>query len=225
MKTLLLQLSVFAFSLSSGFSSDIFSSSLYSADSGSDDRLIVSSTGIPLNSGYAGTGIFSLTDSEVAQLAASHDLGALFAAFQPVGGTDNFSAGAISELGVDIPGAYITFHWSIEVTPAETGATLYTLVFNTSDAATATEFALFKSDTTLQPDPPAPNPPNNYNIMLRDLVIITGNNGPAIVSPNLGPSAVQTVALVPVPEPSSLVVAIAGFGIAACLRRRERTAG
>jgi hypothetical protein len=223
MRTALLSLSLLAVTVSTSLSATFFSSALEDGNGDGTDRLIATSAGIRLTSGYAGSGIFSLTDSEVAQLAAARDFSALFASFQAIGGTDNFIQGNLANLGFPVAGSYFISQEGVVVTPAEVGASLYTLIFNSSSAASATEFALLKSTQNLQADAASPAVPNFYSNFASEMAVVAGMAGPTFLATDLSsnPTPTGSIQLVVIPEPSCFALAAAGLTLAVGARRRR----
>lgn len=206
---------------------NFLSSSHPNLDGGAGDRFILdvgpATASFLLNSGYAGTGRFNLSDSDV-DLAVS--TGGTFAAllapgaFNPYVGVDDFSTGITNLLGA-VPGAYAI---SSAVNPgANAGATLYTFIGNGTTLAGSTAIALFRHTIAIAADDPGSPTPNEYAPDLVNGLLLVGTAvSLSVTDANLGitnqlVSGVQLVEVIP--EPSSAMMTIVG---ALFLLRRKR---
>ena len=181
--------------------------------------LVVTSAGTLLSSGYAGTGFFSIPDSEVTADINSRNFSALAAAFTSIV-SDNFVQGGTALAGTAVPGFYATGNTSFDPTPY-IGKTIYTFITNGTSlsAANATQFALlsFSGKLPVAADPATP-PPTSYNVYAGDGTIAFGKTGPVTHSDVAG-GDFSTIQLQTVPEPS---VALLGLlGVAGLVRRRR----
>ena len=211
------------FSASFGNAAIVQSSSLFNIDGSSPDTLILAATGnSPLSFGFASSGVFSLSDSEVTTFAGLQDISSLIGGFNGFIGSDDFQTGVDFLFGTgDIAGAYAFQSASFDPTPF-IGASLYTFIGNGADLASSTEFALYRHDITLAADAAPPTPETVYDLLLTNGVLLIGTQTVFdSTDPNLGTnnSPVSAIQLAAIPEPSSFL--LSAIGALALLRRKR----
>lgn len=106
-------------------------------------------------------------------------------------------------------------------TASQIGHTIYTFISNGSSLASGNEFALLGYGT-ITADPPAPNPPNAYNLGAAYGTILAGTAGTTTFSNSdlvIDNATVKSIGLAPVPETS--VVLFGLIGMAGFVRRRR----
>ena len=83
------------------------SSSLFNIDGSAPDTLILAAAGDTLSFGFASSGVFSLSDTQVSTFASAQDVNSLIPAFNGFIGSDDFQTGVDFLFGTgDISGAY-----------------------------------------------------------------------------------------------------------------------
>lgn len=204
------------------------SSSLFNIDGTPPDALVLASAGGTISSGFASSGVFSLTDLQVTTLAntfaTSLDITSLKSAFNGFLGSDDFQTGVdfLFNTG-DISGAYAFQSASFNPT-AFIGQSLYTFIGDGVDLDSSTEFALYRHTTTLTADSVSPTPENTYDLLLTGGTLLIGGPTTSFLSTdaNLGTdgdtvNAIQLVSTIP--EPSALL--LSAFGVLGLLRRKR----
>lgn len=200
------------------FGAIINSSTFVNFDGSSPDSIIVNSTGSALTSGYAGTGYFTISDSEVSNLIVTNDFSTL-ATFFVTFGTDDFATGVDNIFGTgDIAGGFAIVNDSVDPTAA-IGRTLYSFFGDGGSIADSTEVGLYRHAEVLTADPAAPAPPNEYFLYINGGEILVGDSttGTTVIDgETINHSALR---LFVIPEPSSLI--LGGLGSLLVLRRRR----
>jgi hypothetical protein len=205
----------------SAYSATIYSSALINADGGAADRVILSTSGSLLSSGYAGIGWFTtLTNGQVTAGATPELISGLTSSFTALG-SDNFVDGNSNNLGSAVPGSFII---NVAQTNFTSSFTLYNFIGNGATLAESTSFALFRLNQTVAPDPALPAVPLAYQFGMNDGTLVFGTAGtfPGYSNNDLGITStpVSSFQLVnAIPEPSAaLLGAIGALGL---LRRRR----
>ncbi|MEY4570191.1 MAG: hypothetical protein RLZZ398_1630 [Verrucomicrobiota bacterium] len=169
----------------------------------------------PMTSGLVRVGIFTtLTDLQVLGFATALDFDSLNGALTTLA-SDNFT-GVETAYGSAIPGLVSMNASGIVATGSET---LYTM------ASKNGEWALFKHNSVLVPDPALPALENTYALSLTDGQILVGSQGGTYVADYSGlngPSASSTVvsrSIALIPEPSAAL--LGALGALGLLRRRR----
>jgi MYXO-CTERM domain-containing protein len=199
---------------SSSYGALVTLSSFAETYNGQDDYGILLSTGVPVapGAGLASVIVFSsLTDTQVADLAAAQDYATLFAPANFVTITSDDFTGIAGAFGATagFVSAGITGY-----VPALVNKTLYAYITSGS------ELGLFKSNSTLVADPAPPALENTYNVRFSDGTAIIGSFGPDYNVPTYvggGPATVNSFQLVPEPS-AALLGALGALGL---LRRRR----
>jgi hypothetical protein len=205
----------------SSFAAIIDVGSLSTFDGGNAD-FVIALDGVNIASGYAGTGFFSVTNSEVSSYIVSKDWTSLKSAFTATIGTDNFDSGVDGVLGFSIAGVFAINNSTFDPT-SYLGKSIYTFMSGAASVATTNEgeFALFKHNETLSPDPNQPAPPTQYALNLKNGTLLVGEYGTSTVDlTEFGESANASVTSINiVPETSSTL--LGAMGALLLLRRRR----
>lgn len=203
----------------SSFAATVTFSSVGQNYNGTDDWGVILSDGNPVapSSGVAMIGYFTTyTDTQVADYAAANDYTTLFTtgAFTTIC-SDDFT-GIATAYGATA--GFVSASTSGYGT-AGLNKTLY--AYFTS----GTELGLFKTNSTIVPDPAQPTPENNYFLSFADGVAIIGAFGANYVVPDYGPAGTNNVEVNSfqlvntVPEPSATL--LGALGALGLLRRRR----
>jgi len=198
------------------------SSSLFNIDGSAPDTLILAAAGDTLSFGFASSGVFSLSDTQVSTFASAQDVNSLIPAFNGFIGSDDFQTGVDFLFGTgDISGAYAFQSASFDPTSV-IGQSLYTFIGNGADLVSSTEFGLYKHSNTLVADPAPPATENTPDLLLDGGELLIGlATTVQSTDPNLGTNdtTVRAVQLDAIPEPSTLL--LSALGVLALLRRKR----
>ncbi|MDE0837199.1 MAG: PEP-CTERM sorting domain-containing protein [Akkermansiaceae bacterium] len=199
------------------------SSSLLNIDGSVPDTLILAVAGDTLSFGFASSGVFPLSDTQVSTFASAQDVNSLISAFDGFIGSDDFQTGVDFLFGTgDISGAYAFQSTSFDPTSV-IGQSLYTFIGNGADLVSSTEFGLYKHSNTLVADPAPPALENTVDLLLDGGELLIGlATTVQSTDPNLGTNDTTVMAVqlaVAVPEPSTLL--LSALGVLALLRRKR----